>query len=313
MASNTIGYIRYVVKRNVFKHSFFEAYSFRTHTFPHHLSVKVWAWIAKMVVWCSEIEGSAAEHSVFTTSKARDKNEICWCLLHILLKHARPMPLLLAQYVQDNAIMRTNCNCLTPECTVITPECKWNGLIYIIIYIYYIYIYYNYFYRMAIPLPKEGMNSTDFEHPFMWKCQGGCMTVLRWRAKKKQVFKRTQDDPVTVFFPVLKVNHWFARSPTPTAPTLLARPPRCAAPALCDTAAPSWLVLKLLAMRGCANTSCKFQVKAWLLVVEVEKNFPDWLDFAWFWSLNHLYLVNFQVCMTLWSWYSSRLNEAQFS
>ena len=54
MASNTIGYIRYVVKRNVFKHSFFEAYSFRTHTFPHHLSVKVWAWIAKMVVWCSE-------------------------------------------------------------------------------------------------------------------------------------------------------------------------------------------------------------------------------------------------------------------
>ena len=59
---------------------------------------------------------------------------------------------------------------------------------------------------MAIPLPKEGMNSTDFEHPFMWKCQGGCMTVLRWRAKKKQVFKRTQDDPVTVFFPVLKVN-----------------------------------------------------------------------------------------------------------
>ena len=46
-----------------------------------------------VVLWT---EGSAAEHSVFTTSKARDKNEIC-CWWHIVWKHAKPMPLLLAQ------------------------------------------------------------------------------------------------------------------------------------------------------------------------------------------------------------------------
>jgi hypothetical protein len=44
-------------------------------------------------------------------------------LLHIVLKHAKPMPHLLAQ-CQDNVTLRTNCKCLTPECIVITPECN---------------------------------------------------------------------------------------------------------------------------------------------------------------------------------------------
>lgn len=123
MASNTIGYIRYVVKRNVLKHSLFEAYSFRAHTFPHHLSVKVWTWIAKMVVWCSEPKG--AQRSACSQHQKQDKNmnftagvccTLCWSTqnrCHICLPS-----------VQDNVTLRTNCKCLTPECIVITPECN---------------------------------------------------------------------------------------------------------------------------------------------------------------------------------------------
>ena len=124
MASNTIGYIGYVVKRNVFKHSFFEAYSFRTHTFPHHLSVKVWAWIAKMVVWCSEPK--EAQRSIACSQHQKQETKmkfaagvcctLCWSMqnrCHFCLPS-----------VQDNVTLRTNCKCLTPECIVITPECN---------------------------------------------------------------------------------------------------------------------------------------------------------------------------------------------
>ena len=135
MASNTIGCIRYVVKRNVLKHSLFEAYSFRAHTFPHHLSVEVWTWIAKMVVWCSEPKG--AQRSACSQHQKQDKNmnftagvccTLCWSMqnrCHSCLPS-----------VQDNVTLRTNCKCLTPECIVITPGCNEMAL-YIIISIDY--------------------------------------------------------------------------------------------------------------------------------------------------------------------------------
>ena len=124
MASNTIGYIGYVVKRNVFKHSFFEAYSFRTHTFPHHLSVKVWAWIAKMVVWCSEPK--EAQRSIACSQHQKQETKmkfaagVCCTLCRSMQNRCR----FCLPSVQDNATMRTNCKCLTPECIVITPECN---------------------------------------------------------------------------------------------------------------------------------------------------------------------------------------------
>ena len=133
MASNTIGYIRYVVKRNVLKQSLFEAYSFRAHTFPYHLSVKVWTWIAKMVVWCSEPKG--AQRGACSQHQKQDKNMnftagVC-CTLCCSMQNRCHSCL---PSVQDNVTLRTNCNCLTPECTVKTPECNEMAL-YIFIYV----------------------------------------------------------------------------------------------------------------------------------------------------------------------------------
>jgi hypothetical protein len=122
MASNTIGYIRYVVKRNVFKHSFFEAYSFRTHTFPHHLSVKVWAWIAKMVVWCSEPK--EAQRSTACSQHQKQETKMKFAAGGTLCGNMQNRCNFCLPSVQDNVTLRTNCKCLTPECIVITPECN---------------------------------------------------------------------------------------------------------------------------------------------------------------------------------------------
>ena len=93
-----------------------------------------------------------------------------------------------------------------PMHSSISSGSVFNIIIYIYHYIiiYILYILYNYFYRMAIPLPKEGMNSTDFEHPFMWKCQGGCITVLK--GEKETSLQTDAGWSSHSFFPVLKVN-----------------------------------------------------------------------------------------------------------
>ena len=182
MASNTIGYIRYVVKRHVLKHSLFEAYSFRTHTFPHHVSAKVWTWIAKMVVWCSEPKG--AQRSACSQHQKQDKNmnftagvccTLCWSTqnrCHICLPS-----------VHDNVTLRTNCKCLTPECIVITPECNEMAL--------YIYIYYE------MVCKRDGESSEDpfstglfigwwstslpfmtFSRHYLQRCRGSALRMI---------------------------------------------------------------------------------------------------------------------------------------
>ena len=132
MVSNTIGYIGYVVKRNVFKHIFFEAYSFRTHTFPHHLSVKVWARIAKMVVWCSEPK--EAQRSTACSQHQKQETKMKFAAGGTLCGNMRNRCRFCLPSVQDNVTLGTNCKCLTPECIVITPECNEMAL-YIYIYI----------------------------------------------------------------------------------------------------------------------------------------------------------------------------------
>ena len=133
MVSNTIGYIGYVVKRNVFKHIFFEAYSFRTHTFPHHLSVKVWARIAKMVVWCSEPK--EAQRSTACSQHQKQETKMKFAAGGTLCGNMRkPMPLLLAQCPRQrdagNQLQVSN-----PWMYCNNPWMQWNGLIYIYIYL----------------------------------------------------------------------------------------------------------------------------------------------------------------------------------
>ena len=146
---NTIGYIGYVVKRNVFKHSFFEAYSFRTHTFPHHLSVKVWAWIAKMVVWCSEPK--EAQRSIACSQHQKQETKMKFAAVGTLCGNMQNRCRFCLPSVQDNVTMRTNCKCLTPECIVITPECNEMALIYI----YYIYKSNTVFKSSSAALPRS--------------------------------------------------------------------------------------------------------------------------------------------------------------
>ena len=179
MASNTIGYIRYVVKRHVLKHSLFEAYSFRTHTFPHHLSAKVWTWIAKMVVWCSEPKG--AQRSACSQHQKQDKNmnftagvccTLCWSTqnrCHICLPS-----------VQDNVTLRTNCKCLTPECIVITPGCNEMAL-YII----------NFYRLWLVPYYTIQRTSCSFmfqlcESKMLWRQGNWVVWSLCWEDKHGQ-------------------------------------------------------------------------------------------------------------------------------
>ena len=126
MVSNTIGYIGYVVKRNVLNHIFLRHTLFvLTHSHIIYQS-KCGPELPKW--WCGALNrrkrsGAQRVHNI----KARDKNEIC-CWWHIVWKHAKPMPLLLAQCPRQrdtgNQLQVSN-----PWMYCNNPWMQWNGLL----------------------------------------------------------------------------------------------------------------------------------------------------------------------------------------
>ena len=115
-----------------------------------------------MVVWCSEPKEAQRSIACSQHQKQETKMKFAAGVCCTLCGNMQNRCHFCLPSVQDNAIMRTNCNCLTPECIVITPECNEMALIYI--YIIYISLI-RYSNRLPRPF-RDRTISVCFRKPF---------------------------------------------------------------------------------------------------------------------------------------------------